>query len=125
MLCANPDVVVDRGDQRLWCAGALAEAFAAAGGAVTFTGKPHAPIYRLGRRLLEKLGRPGSRVLAVGDGLATDIAGGVSEGIDTVFVTGGLFAEAAGRDPENPEPDRLAEVLAGQPRPTYAIGRLR
>jgi HAD superfamily hydrolase (TIGR01459 family) len=125
MLCANPDVVVDRGHERLWCAGALAEAYAAAGGTVAYSGKPHPPIYRLGRSVLDRLGRPGARVLAVGDGLATDVAGGVAEGIDTVFVTGGLFAEAAGDDPENPDPARLAAVLEGQPRPTFAIGRLR
>lgn len=125
MLCANPDIVVDRGDQRLWCAGALAQAYEAAGGSVTHSGKPHRPIYRLGRSVLERLGRGDARVLAVGDGIATDIAGGEAEGLDTLFVTGGLFAEAAGPDPENPEPDMLAEALRGHPRPTYAIGRLR
>jgi HAD superfamily hydrolase (TIGR01459 family) len=125
MLCANPDIVVDRGDQRLWCAGALAQAYEAAGGAVTHTGKPHRPIYRLGRSVLERMGRGGARVLAIGDGVATDIAGGEAEGLDTLFVTGGLFAEAAGPDPENPDPDMLAKALRGHPRPTYAIGRLR
>ncbi|MFN3613034.1 MAG: TIGR01459 family HAD-type hydrolase [Rubrimonas sp.] len=126
MLCANPDIIVDRGDQRLYCAGALAEAYAAVGGEVTYTGKPHAPIYRLGRKLVERLRGGGAhRILAIGDGILTDVLGGVEQGIDTLFVTGGLAAEAMGGDVEAPEPSRLAGFLRGQPRPTYAIGRLR
>jgi HAD superfamily hydrolase (TIGR01459 family) len=125
MLCANPDVIVDRGDERLWCAGALAAAYEALGGAVTHTGKPHAPIYHLGREVLERFGREGARVLVIGDGPATDIAGGVAEGLDTLLITGGLLAEAAGPEPENPDPAMLADALKGLPQPTWAIGRLR
>lgn len=126
MLCANPDVIVDRGDKRLYCAGALAAAYSAAGGSVVYTGKPHAPIYRLGRKLLEDLRGAGQhRILAIGDGILTDVLGGVDQGIDTLFVTGGLAAEAMGPDVERPRPDQLANFLVGQPRPTYAIGRLR
>lgn len=126
MLCANPDIVVDRGHERLWCAGAIAEAYRAAGGAVTYPGKPHPPIYALGRRLLADMGRAAPRILAVGDGIATDVLGGAQAGIDTLFVTGGLAAEAVSDDPERPDADRLARFLADAPaRPTYAIGRLR
>jgi HAD superfamily hydrolase (TIGR01459 family) len=126
MLCANPDIIVDRGDQRLYCAGALAEAYAAVGGDVTYTGKPHAPIYRLGRKLLADLRGAGAhRILAIGDGILTDVLGGMEQGIDTLFVTGGLAAETMGPDVERPEPVRLAAFLNDQPRPTYAIGRLR
>lgn len=127
MLCANPDIVVDRGEQRIYCAGALGAAYAAAGGAVTYTGKPHPAIYRLGAETLARLRGPGpSRVLAVGDGIATDIKGGAAHGVDTLFVTGGLAAADVSDDPDHPDPARLEAWLADKPaRPTYAIGRLR
>lgn len=126
MLCANPDIVVDRGDRRLWCAGAIAELYAQAGGEVVHAGKPHPPIYRLAAERLTELGVAGGRVLAVGDGIATDVAGAAAHGIDTLFVTGGLMAEAFGPDPERPDPERLERWIMTQAvRPTYAIGRLR
>jgi len=128
MLCANPDVIVDRGHERLYCAGAIAEAYRAAGGAVTYSGKPHAPIYALGAEVLTRLRGPGPhRVLAVGDGIATDVAGAAAQGIDTLFVTGGIAADAISDDPETPDPSRLAAFLEAQggAAPTYAIGRLR
>jgi HAD superfamily hydrolase (TIGR01459 family) len=124
MLCCNPDVIVDRGEQRLYCAGAIAEAYEAAGGEVVHAGKPHAPIYDLAAEVLEGLG--GGRALALGDGIATDIAGGSAQGLDTLLVTGGLFAGAFGPDPERPDPALLEDWIARQTvRPTYAIGRLR
>ncbi len=126
MLCANPDIVVDRGHERLWCAGAIAEAYRAAGGTVAYPGKPHPPIYALGRELLAGMGRTAPRILAVGDGIATDVLGGAQAGVDTLFVTGGLAAEAVSDDPDRPDPARLARWLESAPaQPTYAIGRLR
>ncbi len=128
MLNANPDIVVDMGDRRAWCAGALAQAYEAIGGKVTTMGKPHPPIYDAARRMLAAAGRdvPDDRILCVGDGIATDIAGGVAENLDTLFVTGGLAAGELGEDPENPDPDRLAAFLnAHGLSPTAAIGRLR
>lgn len=127
MLCANPDLIVDRGHERLYCAGAIAEAYRAAGGAVTYSGKPHAPIYTLGAQVLARLRGPGPhRILAVGDGVATDVAGAAALGIDTLFVTGGLAAAEVSDDPETPDPARLAAWLGRSgAAPTYAIGRLR
>lgn len=127
VICANPDIVVDRGDRRLWCAGAVAEAYARAGGRPILTGKPHAPIYRLAaERLCALRGDAPQRILAVGDGIATDVAGGAAQGVDTLFVTGGLAAEAVSDDPEHPVPERLEAFLAdAAARPTYVIGRLR
>lgn len=127
MLCANPDIIVDRGEQRLYCAGAIAEAYAAAGGRVAYSGKPHPAIYRLGREILERLrGHGPHRVLALGDGVATDVAGGAAEGLDTLFITGGIAAAKVSDDPERPDPARLADWLAAQgAAPTYAMGRLR
>ncbi|MDO5706839.1 MAG: TIGR01459 family HAD-type hydrolase [Paracoccus sp. (in: a-proteobacteria)] len=124
MLCANPDIVVDMGETRIYCAGALAELYQQMGGQALYFGKPHAPIYDLARAELG-LGA-GDRVLAVGDGIFTDVLGAAQQGIDALFVTGGLAAEAMGPDMENPDPALLAEWLAAQGQsPQYAIGRLR
>lgn len=128
-LCANPDMVVDRGEERLWCAGALARAYEAAGGEVVWFGKPHRPVYERCFEVLEELvGQPvpPDRILAIGDGIATDVEGGVRSGLDVVFVTGGLAAAELGSDPEHPGPDRLQRFLADHDlSPRYAMGRLR
>jgi len=81
LLCANPDIVVDRGKRREWCAGALARLYTEMGGEALYFGKPHPPIYDLARRRLEELGHgvPDQAVLAIGDGVQTDIAGAMGE----------------------------------------------
>lgn len=124
MLCANPDIVVDMGETRIYCAGALAEFYEDLGGSALYFGKPHPPIYERARRLLG-LGE-GARYLAVGDGINTDILGARQEGVDALFVTGGLAADAMGPDVENPDPELLQEWLATRLQdPEYSIGRLR
>jgi HAD superfamily hydrolase (TIGR01459 family) len=130
LLCANPDVVVDVGDRRIYCAGALAEAYAAAGGESYFFGKPHPPIYALTRqRLSEALGlEPAAdEILCLGDGLATDIRGATGEGLDALFITGGLSAmETATSRSAGPDPERLAGLLARERlAPRYAMAVLR
>ena len=127
MLCANPDIVVDMGDKRLYCAGALAQAYEQMGGTALYFGKPHPPIYDLARRrLAELMGQADPQILCIGDGIATDVQGGISEGLDTLFITGGLAAEEFGSDVENPDPSLLADWLdARQLSPSYAMGRLR
>ncbi|WP_299360084.1 TIGR01459 family HAD-type hydrolase [uncultured Paracoccus sp.] len=124
LLCVNPDIVVDFGEQRLYCAGALAQLYEELGGESLYFGKPHAPIYDLAR---QRLGvEAGGRELAIGDGIGTDIAGAVAQCIDSLFVTGGLAAEHMGADVERPEPAGLASYVEAQAiTPTYAIGRLR
>jgi HAD superfamily hydrolase (TIGR01459 family) len=100
MVCANPDVVVERGDTLVYCAGALADAYAAAGGEVLYCGKPHAPIYEtaLGKAAALRGGSlpPLPRVLAIGDSVRTDLAGAAAFGLDCLFVTSGLHAEHYG-----------------------------
>lgn len=123
MLCANPDVVVDLGEKRIYCAGALAVAYADMGGEVQYYGKPHAPIYDLARRRLSALlGRDDVDVLAIGDGIATDIQGGMAEGLDTLFITSGVCGPEFGPDPATPDPALLAAWLTKQQlSPTYTL----
>lgn len=124
LLCANPDIVVDMGETRIYCAGALAALYDEIGGTSLYFGKPYPPIYDRARQMLD-LGDE-ARVLAIGDGINTDIKGAVEEGIDSLFVTGGLAAAALGDDVENPDSPLMQEWLAiHQLTPTYAIGRLR
>lgn len=130
LLCANPDVVVDVGDRRIWCAGAIAEAYAAAGGESFYFGKPHPPIYALAReRVAALLGEevPADDVLAIGDGIATDILGAMGENLDAVFVTGGLAAAETATSPAGgPDPRLLAAFLdARRFAPLMAMGYLR
>ena len=123
MLCANPDIVVDMGDKRLWCAGALARDYEEMGGTALYFGKPHPPVYDLARR---RLGLDDPRILCVGDGIATDVQGGVAEGLDTLFVSGGIAADHFGSDFDNPNKDLLEDWLAEQQlSPSYTIGHLR
>jgi len=127
LLCANPDIVVDRGDRREWCAGALAKMYTEMGGESLYFGKPHPPIYDLAYRRLAALGRDvsRSRILAIGDGAQTDIAGAMGEDIDSLFITGGLAAEAT-RTTDQPDEAALETFLrAEQVSPDFAIGRLR
>ena len=126
MLCANPDIVVDWGDKRLWCAGALARDYEAAGGRALYFGKPHPPIYDLARRRLSAL-RPGDpQVLCIGDGINTDVQGGMGEGLDTLFITGGIDSAAFGTDSANPDKGLLEAWLAQkQLSATFAMGHLR
>jgi ribonucleotide monophosphatase NagD (HAD superfamily) len=90
MVCANPDLVVERGDTLIYCAGALARFYQELGGRAVLVGKPHAPIYKAAREILAELG--GARLLAIGDGLPTDIRGACDNGLDVLFVTGGIHA---------------------------------
>jgi HAD superfamily hydrolase (TIGR01459 family) len=100
MVCANPDIVVERGDTLVYCAGALAEAYAARGGKVLYCGKPHAPIYELALATAAaqrggKAPRP-QRVLAIGDSVRTDLKGAAALGLDCMFITSGIHAEEYG-----------------------------
>jgi HAD superfamily hydrolase (TIGR01459 family) len=100
MVCANPDIVVERGETLVYCAGALADAYAALGGDVLYCGKPHVPIYEaaLAKAASLRGGTPPplSRVLAVGDSVRTDLTGAAAFGLDCLFVTSGLHADQYG-----------------------------
>jgi HAD superfamily hydrolase (TIGR01459 family) len=97
-ICANPDIVVQRGDKLIYCAGALAQLYESLGGHVVMAGKPYPAIYHLALAEAElALGRPldMARVLCVGDGLPTDIRGANAQGLDVLFVAGGIHAVEA------------------------------
>ena len=89
MICANPDVTVERDGRLIYCAGALAQHYERLGGKVAYAGKPYLPIYEKALATLENL-RPGSaeraRLLAIGDGVHTDIAGATAAGVRSVFI---------------------------------------
>ncbi len=127
LLCANPDIVVDRGERREWCAGALAQLYTQLGGESLYFGKPHAPIYALARRRLAALhpSIPDQRILAIGDGILTDIAGAAGQKLSSLFITGGLAALET-KTERDPDLQALDRYLADQTfQPTYAIGHLR
>jgi HAD superfamily hydrolase (TIGR01459 family) len=94
LLCANPDIVVQRGGRLIYCAGAIARAYEKIGGNVIYYGKPHAPIYRTTLDTARKVaGRDLQRPLAVGDGTETDIAGANRAGLDALFIADGIHGE--------------------------------
>ena len=127
LLCANPDIIVDRGNIREWCAGALAKMYTDLGGESLYFGKPFQPIYDLARQRLSFSGAQinDDRILAVGDGITTDILGAEKEGIDSLFITGGLAALETGTK-EQPDQGLLEHYLKEQKlNPAYSIGYLR
>ena len=89
MICANPDLVVHRGAQLCYCAGALAKGYEKLGGTVIYYGKPHRPIYEAA---LAAAGNP-KNPLAVGDGMFTDLLGANRAGLDVLFIADGVHGE--------------------------------
>jgi HAD superfamily hydrolase (TIGR01459 family) len=123
MICANPDLSVERGDRIVFCGGALAEAYARLGGEVAYAGKPHLPVYdmafatlaRLQGRRIEK-----DKVLAIGDGIRTDIDGAAAAGVRSVYIVSGVHAGAEALDA-----DLLARLFPGPgARPVAAMAAL-
>jgi HAD superfamily hydrolase (TIGR01459 family) len=96
MICANPDLVVERGGRIVPCAGSVALAYEELGGKVIYAGKPHKPIYELALAIAEdKRGAPiaRDRICAVGDAIRTDIAGADAFGASGIMVLAGIHAQ--------------------------------
>jgi HAD superfamily hydrolase (TIGR01459 family) len=124
MLCANPDHLVERGHNLVYCAGALAQIYEEIGGKVIYAGKPYAPIYELAEETIAGIaGRkvPRSEILAIGDGIRTDMAGAAEFGLDAVFVASGLHVGPGG---EGLDDLRLAELFEGRKAPRAAMPAL-
>ena len=130
MICANPDLVVYRGDELIYCAGALAERYEALGGTVAQAGKPFAPIYRMALgRAEQALRRPLDldKVLAIGDAMHTDIAGANAMGLDCVLITQGIHrADLHGPgEPSELDAEAFAQFLDEHgAKPLYRMDRL-
>jgi HAD superfamily hydrolase (TIGR01459 family) len=127
LICANPDIVVERGDRLIWCAGALAAIYDELGGKTLYAGKPYAPIYKTCFTRAARLsGRevPRSRVLAIGDGMKTDLLGAVRQKIDCLFITRGIHAADFGIDDKGGmDRDKLARAFAEAGAAPVAIMR--
>jgi HAD superfamily hydrolase (TIGR01459 family) len=124
MLCANPDHLVERGHNLVYCAGALAQIYEADGGKVIYAGKPYAQIYQLAEETIAGIaGRKVARseILAIGDGIRTDMAGAAEFGLDAVFVASGLHVGPGG---EGLDDLRLAELFEGRKAPRAAMPAL-
>lgn len=125
MICGNPDVVVERGDRLVYCAGAIADLYGNLGGEVLYAGKPYRPIYEVALAKAEKARgakAPLSRVLAIGDSVRTDVKGAANFGIDCLFVTAGIHAEELG-DRDDPDVARLAGIFAEAGTEARAVTR--
>jgi HAD superfamily hydrolase (TIGR01459 family) len=124
MICANPDVVIMRGADLCYCAGALGEAYEKLGGTVAYAGKPHAPIYQAALARAEAIrGYPveARQVLAIGDGMNTDILGAHRYGLDMLYVASGIHLEAG----EGLTPASVARLFKDRPeRPVGALAEL-
>ena len=117
-ICANPDIVVERGDRLIYCAGAIAELYRELGGEVIFYGKPHRPIYERAMALAtERRGHPAplDRVLAIGDSVRTDLTGALGFGIDCLFVTRGIHSEEF-EGIDQLDPASIKELFGHPPR---------
>jgi HAD superfamily hydrolase (TIGR01459 family) len=123
MVCANADLHVMVGSDRIACAGMMATVYEAMGGTVRWHGKPHGSVYAA---CLTQLGiADRSRILCVGDSLRTDIAGAQAAGLDAMLVGGGIHADELGLDAGGTlDPARVAVLLRGRPQPRYVIGQL-
>jgi HAD superfamily hydrolase (TIGR01459 family) len=123
MICANPDIVVERGHRLIYCAGALAELYETLGGKVLWAGKPHPPIYEHALTMAAKARgatTPSARVLAIGDSVRTDLAGANRMGLPCLFVTAGIHADELG-ERDNPDAQAMQQLFAGASHPPKAV----
>lgn len=127
LICANPDLIVERGHRMIPCAGAVAAYYEQLGGATRIAGKPHRPIYEASlAAAAEALGRPveTGRVLAIGDGMPTDVRGALDAGLDLLYISGGIHA---GEYTVNGKPDEAilnAWLKRENAAPNYWMQRL-
>jgi HAD superfamily hydrolase (TIGR01459 family) len=123
MLCGNPDVVVERGIDLVYCAGAIADLYHEMGGEVLYAGKPYRPVYDMAvERAQAASGRTPARILAIGDSVRTDLAGAHAFGADCLFIAGGIHAEELGGR-ETTDVKALAKVFTTAGKMPKAVMR--
>ena len=125
MVCGNPDLVVERGDRLVYCAGSIADLYATMGGEVLYAGKPYRPIYDLALQKAEAIsGRKADlkRVMAIGDSVRTDLKGARAYGIDMLFMAAGIHAEEFGGR-ETPDAGAMKTVFAAAGETPTAVMR--
>lgn len=126
-ICANPDLVVERGNRMIYCAGSLAKLYAELGGQTLVAGKPHSPIYKLAMLKLNDINGsavPQESVIAVGDGMPTDVTGALSNGFDLLYISAGIHSASYG-PADDPDEQQLAAFLSDhQVEPTVWMPRL-
>lgn len=128
LICANPDLVVERGTDLVPCAGALAALYRELGGEVVYAGKPYGPIYEAALGMAARIrGRAtaGERILAIGDSIHTDVAGADGMGIDVLFVARGIHAREVAVPGKLMQASVDAWAAAQTHRPTAIIQHLR
>lgn len=127
VICANPDIKVERGDEVIYAAGAIAALYEELGGEVAYAGKPYRPIYDLALARIDELaGRhiPPEQILAIGDGINTDIKGAVEAGIDALFIPSGVHVEGHNAEDEL-SPAEIGNVFKEKGfRPIAALSQL-
>ena len=128
MVCANPDLVVERGDRLVPCAGALAHAYETMGGTTFYAGKPHRPVYDECLAVAARIGArdaiPPARVLAIGDAIRTDIAGAVAYGADALLIAGGIHSRELGAHRGALASDHVQDWIARQEARPNAVMNL-
>jgi HAD superfamily hydrolase (TIGR01459 family) len=128
MICANPDIMVERGDKLSWCGGALARDYAAIGGSTSIAGKPHHLIYEAAHKIADQLtGKSLSKsaILAIGDGLFTDIKGANDYGIDALYVAAGVHVHEYAANGVIDEQQMQAFVSHHGYSPVASLSRLK
>ncbi len=128
MICTNPDIHVDFGKKRVFCAGAIASAYQDYGGKVHWFGKPYTSIYDFAvKSLTEKNFQVvKSKVLCVGDGLRTDIKGANDQGLDSLFIAHGLEKQYLIGEEGNLDVIKLEEFLKQKvEKPNFVIDYLK
>ena len=95
MICTNPDLIVDRGNQRELCAGSVAKIFEESGGKVDYFGKPYPLVYKLATDIKNK------KVLCIGDNLNTDIKGANIQNFSSLFISNGIHKSETNNNLKN------------------------
>lgn len=126
LICANPDLVVERGHRMIPCAGAMAAYYERLGGQTRIAGKPHRPIYEAAIAAAREVRSefPLSRVVAIGDGMPTDVRGALDYGLDLLYISHGIHAREYVVDGHTDEAALGAFLAREQASPRWWMPRL-